>query len=823
MKSFNFKIKNPIDLQDTIKKNSIKDCQKLLIQVFVGNPSKSYISSLQKELKKYFIKAHIIGSTTNGSIANAKVINNPYTTINFSYFDDTQLLSYTAEHNRDEYTTGVNIGEYFNDFNPKLIIAFGDGLNTNGELLLDGINSILKNSIIAGGLASRDEKFVNTFIFNNSIISSNKIVAVALSNPNLNIIDNYALDWIPIGRPKIVTKSINNRVYTIDNMSALDFYSKYLGDKVATSLPNTGMQFPLIITRGNDIICRAVMKKHSDKSLSFAGNVKEGEIVQFAIGDIDTILKNSNNYKNILPYSNIESIFIYSCIARKYYLQDDIGIELLALEKIAPTTGFFTFGEFYNKSLLNQSNRYLALSEKPLKKIKIDNNIHSNIVNSKNSTFKALVNLANAISSDLEEFSQFQYQKIEEQKNDIYRKVYYDESTNLPNRLRLFDKVKHHKDRYLILFDVDRFSKVNYFYGFEAGDTLILNLKKYLQSVIKDIGILYKLPADEFAVITVDDNINIREFIDTISKRLTMMVFKYKKILIPYTVTMGISKIEGDGVSIRYAEISVNNARLAHKPYIYYEDIAQDNRQKIKDTTQLALLVREAIINNRLLMYYQPIYDIKANKVYNYESLARFKISDNEILTPDKFLPILPHIYLSNSFIKMVIDTTFKKFANNGIRFSINMTIDDIINQDINDFLCVKLKEYNLYNQLTIEILETIEIVESREIIHFINRVRSLGVKIAIDDFGSGFANFEYLAKIKADILKIDGSLIKNINNDINSKIIVETIVIFAKKLNIKTVAEYVHSKEILDIVKGIGVDYAQGFYLGKGQPKLLP
>jgi len=820
MKSLNFKIKNPLELKDIIKNNNLKDCSQLLIQAFVGNTSKSYILSLQKELNKYFVKAHIIGSTADGSIANAKVIDNPYATINFSYFDDTTLISYSGEHNIDEYNTGVNIGEYFNNFNPKLIIAFGDGIHTNGELLLNGINSILKNSIIAGGLASKNEEFINTFVFNKTIISSNQIVAVGLSNPNLNIIDNYALDWIPIGRPKVVTKAIDNRVYSIDNMSAVDFYSKYLGDKVASSLPNTGMEFPLIIKRGNNIICRAVMKKYSDKSLSFAGNVKEGEIVQFAIGDIDTILKHTNDYQNILPYSNIESIFVYSCVARRYFLQDDVNIELLALERIAPTIGFFTFGEFYNKSLLNQSNRYLALSEKPLKKITINhinNNIHSN-----NSTFKALVNLANATSSDLEEFAQLQYQKIEEQKNDIYRKVYYDENTNLPNRLRLFDKVKHHKDRYLIFFDVDRFSKVNYFYGFEAGDSLILNLKKYLQSIIKNIGILYKLPADVFAVITLDDNIDIKEFVNTISKQLTMMVFKYREILIPYTVTMGISKIEGDGVSIRYAEISVNNARLAHKPYIFYWDIAQDNKQKIKDTTQLALLVREAINDNMLFMNYQPIYNIKTNEIYAYESLARFKTSEHKILMPDKFLPILPHIHLSNNFVKMVIETSFKKFATNGIRFSINMTIDDILNQEVNDFLCIKLAEYNLYNQLTIEILETIEIVESDEIMIFINKVRNLGVKIAIDDFGSGFANFEYLAKIKADILKIDGSLIKNIDTDKNSKIIVETIVLFAKKLNIKTVAEYIHSKEILNIVREIGVDYAQGFYLGKGQPKLL-
>ncbi len=828
MTTLNFTIIEIDEIEDIKIKNKIEDNSMLLIQLFIGNTDKFYIKNITKVLNKLFPSAHIIGSTTDGAISNGTSVLEHKTVLSFTQFTQTKLNSFSLNHTEieDNYKIGTEIANYFKNDNPKVIILFADAFNTNGELLIRGISDILEDTLISGGLAGKYNDLTDntTFVISNSRVSSCGVVAVALINPNLYAKHDFSFDWTPIGIKKKITSAKNNRVYTIDNMKATDFYNKYLGESVSKSLPNTGIDFPLIVEREGIKIGRAVLQKFDDGSLGFGGNIYEGEMVRFGIGNIDTILKNISNYAEDLSFDNCQSIFIYSCTARRHFLANNINTELMNLEDIAPTTGFFTFGEFYTKNILNQTSTYLILSEsikdsiielklKPHKFFKEDN-----------STIKVLLHLTNEVSAEFNKLNSTLQAKVEEQTESIYKQIYYEKRTSLPNRTKLLKDLEEYRDKYLIIFDVDKFSRVNYFYGFRAGDLLIDNLKDYLQKNINDIGILYKLPSDEFASIITDSRIDMKELVDRISIDLKVMLFEYKDIEIPYTVTMGVSKIIGDGISMRYADICINNARLIYKPYIFYRDIEKQNKQIIKNTTKLALNVRNAIINNQLCMHYQPIYNIKSNTINSYEALARLCISKDEVdmLMPDIFLPILPDIHLSNDFVKMVIESTFEKFSKNSMRFSINMTINDILDDEINDFLSLQLDKYQVHKQLTIEILETIEIVESKEITNFINKVKKMGIKISIDDFGSGFANFEYLTKINADTLKIDGSLVKHLDTDKNSRIIVETIVSFANKLGIKTVAEYVHSKEILDIITEIGVDYAQGFYLGRPQKELL-
>jgi len=822
MQTKNFIIQTPQEIEDILNANAIEDNECLLVQTFVSAPSKSYLNALHQTLQSSFQYAHILGTSSDAAIANANIVSNPKTLLSITQFDTTRLLSYRAPHQQKDHASGVAMGKFFASFNPKVLIIFVDAFESNAEELLKGLYQELPDVVVCGGLASRSEGFEDTYIFDNQFLSNSGIVAVGLSHETLNVIEHFAFDWMPVGVPKAVTQASHNRVYAIDNMSAVAFYNKYLGSSVVDQLPDTGIEFPLIIRRGERYIGRAVLSKHDDGSLSFAGNINEGEKVQFGIGNLESIIQHSQNYAKTLPYSNIETIFVYSCVARRHFLGEDIVMELKALEKIAPTSGFFTFGEFYNQSLLNQSNRYIALAEKPLQKL--DSHQHElHKFENQTNILKALLTLANATSKDLDSINSLLESKVIQQKEDIHRTIYFDDNTQLPNRIKLLQDITKFQKHHLILFNIDRFSRINYFYGFDVGDMLIRSLSSYLEAQFNAIGILYKLPSDEFALIVTDETIDIHTFIETISLELKMMLFNYQEIKVPYTVTMGIAKIIGDGVSMRHADISISHARLIHKPFAFYEDIQNENQTTIQNTTNLALTTREAILNKRICMHYQPIYDLKTENIYSYEALARFCITPDEILMPSEFLPILPYIHLSNDFLKLVIDETFKLFSQNAMKFSINLSIENILDDDINTFLCDQLQKYNLYNKLTIEILETVEIVASDKMHEFIKRAKSLGIKIAIDDFGSGFANFEYITKINADILKIDGSLIRNIDRDSSAKVIVETIVTFAKKLGMKTVAEYVHSQEVYEVVKALDIDYAQGFYLGKPLPNIVP
>ena len=153
--------------------------------------------------------------------------------------------------------------------------------------------------------------------------------------------------------------------------------------------------------------------------------------------------------------------------------------------------------------------------------------------------------------------------------------------------------------------------------------------------------------------------------------------------------------------------------------------------------------------------------------------------------------------------------------------FSINFTFEDISNEEISNYVIEKIKELNIGNRVVFEIVESEEIDDFNLINGFFSTIRKLGCKIAIDDFGSGYSNFEYLIKLDADYIKIDGSLIKDVLVSKGNENIITMIINFAKDQGFKTIAEFVSSKEILEKVKHLGVDYVQGYYIHEPSEKI--
>jgi len=236
---------------------------------------------------------------------------------------------------------------------------------------------------------------------------------------------------------------------------------------------------------------------------------------------------------------------------------------------------------------------------------------------------------------------------------------------------------------------------------------------------------------------------------------------------------------------------------------------------------KLSEIVRKAVQESRILPYFQPIVNNRTNKIEKYECLARLIDENQKIISPVIFIPIAKNIKVYNDITKIIIEKSFDTFENNNFEFNINLSSEDMINSKIFHFIIEKLKTSKAANRVTFELLESEAVKDFKKVERFINEVKRYGAKIAIDDFGSGFSNFSYLLKMKTDYIKIDGSLIKNIDVDKQSLLVVETIVDFAKKLDVKTVAEYVHSSVVMDKVQELKIDYSQGFYIDEPSPHI--
>lgn len=218
--------------------------------------------------------------------------------------------------------------------------------------------------------------------------------------------------------------------------------------------------------------------------------------------------------------------------------------------------------------------------------------------------------------------------------------------------------------------------------------------------------------------------------------------------------------------------------------------------------------------------FVQPIFDAKTLKVNKYESLMRLKdIKENKYLSVFPYLDISKKIKVYDQMMNIMIDKSFNLFDNTDFEFSLNLSYEDITDNSFRNYIYSKIQNYSKSENIIFEILESDFIKDFSIVIDFVKTVREYGCKIAIDDFGSGYSNMENILKLKPELIKIDGSLIKDIDTSDESKTIVKNVVNMAKELNAKTVAEYIHCKSVYDVVISLDVDYLQGFYLGEPKP----
>jgi signal transduction histidine kinase len=418
MKTFNLIYKSTKMLERFVTSNDIDKHDNVLVQVFTGFTDKDFITSLISKILSLVPKAEIIGTTTDGEIVDDE-IRSYSTVISFSIFENTHIKTYhTQKHFSDKLLAKDIYQKLQNPDDIKLMITFLDGLNMNGEVFLKEFEKYNEDIIIAGGLAGDNAEFKKTFIFDNNGCYDNGLVCAAFYNDDLVVGTTNSFGWKKIGKHLKITKSSANIVYEIDNISAVDIYKKYLGNEVSNDLPATGIEFPLILNRNGIDVARAVLGIEREKgALIFAGEIKEGESVQFGYGDVEVIESLvEQTSKNVLS-KPVESIFIYSCMARKRLMGDSILNEILPLSRISSTSGFFTYGELFTKGkkheLLNETMTILTLSENIEKKVEVFEDKF--IVKKSNKTINALTHLVGVTADELKELNETLEKRVSEE------------------------------------------------------------------------------------------------------------------------------------------------------------------------------------------------------------------------------------------------------------------------------------------------------------------------------------------------------------------------------------------------------------------------
>jgi len=403
-------------------------------------------------------------------------------------------------------------------------------------------------------------------------------------------------------------------------------------------------------------------------------------------------------------------------------------------------------------------------------------------------------------------------QKVEEKTHELIQNLYHDTLTALPNRLKFQEDLTLFPRNTVAIFNIDDFKEVNDFFGIDAGDNLLSQVAYWLGEMKLQP---YRIGGDEFATILPRDLSR-----EDIHKKIGMLLssFREKTFIIGnetfhLQATMGVA-IMSDKPLI-HANIALNKARTLKKTYSLY-DSSEGIEEQYKINIAMSAQIRQALIEHRIVCQYQPILNCKTGKIEKYETLVRILREDGTLIPPNDFLPIAQKTKLYSSITQEVIYQACRTFSTRTEHFSINLTSSDILDPYTVTTIERILKQTGTANRIVFEILESEGIENFEEVASFIARMKELGASIAIDDFGSGYSNFENILKLNVDFLKIDGSLIRTIDQNPRHRIVVESIVNFADRIGIETIAEFVTTEEILTIVTDMGITYSQGYHTGK-------
>lgn len=397
--------------------------------------------------------------------------------------------------------------------------------------------------------------------------------------------------------------------------------------------------------------------------------------------------------------------------------------------------------------------------------------------------------------------------------NELNRILREDYLTKVGSRYNLIEDIANMKNPVISLMDINNFSEVNDFFGYKIGDNILKLIAKRIEDLLihKRAYKVYRLTSDVFAILAT--NVEKYDFIkevEGIAKQVVDKPFLAKGREVNIQLSCSFS-FEEKSVLLETAN-SVRKYSKTNKNKIIYDknlDIEKDYEKNIFWNQK----IKKALETDGIIPYFQAIYNLKTNKIEKYEALMRLN-DFGKVVSPYLFLDISKKSGQYSRLTKRMIRKTFDYFKNNDYEFSLNLTFEDISMESTYRYVIDNIKKYNLASRIVIEIVESEKIQDFSLVNHFFEEIKELGCKIAIDDFGSGYSNFEYLIKLEADYIKIDGSLIKDILVNKGNENIIRMIIKFTKDQGIKTIAEFVSSKEIFDKVKELGVDYAQGYYI---------
>jgi len=839
----------------------------ILVRIHTAIHSESEAVELAKFISALVPGAHIFGTSTSAVINGGK-LSPDQCVISVTQMDKgtvrTALLPTFDEDDRPltPDTLCENVRDAVISDDSKLMLTFLTSKYLDVYSFVDRCNKYFPGVQMIGGLANTSEinlrKFIDAgFIFNEKGWSNKGIIVASISGKSVDSYTSCATGVQVIGGESEITDTFGTCILTLDGKDAATEFIRGTGAEL-TKRPELTNLFPYVYSDAQDI---PVFVRYSDDMsisemfdrnspmnavnygihqeldvdakrpmINANHNVIVGKKLKRAfIYDRKIIADNHALFRHVENFEKAETIFAYSCIARSMIYSNCTKWELSAYAN-SNMCGCITEGEIANINGRNIfANCSFVVSVFGEAQATQDYNpyafSHTDLLVADNNE---LLNYLYDIENEFAHAEQTEEaESLKSFVRDCEMKLLYSENDDIPNAAALNMDIQLRGYDRVCMINVFDLTSIETVYS----DRMInLTYKNYVYTCMtfakKKKYNIYCIDKWHLAIAAPSYIVSLSEFADDmqqLQKKLFEVSSEYIAIVPMFCV---IDDCSVDNIKSVYYSARVEMMQKNIQFYIRDAKFGLLDEKSILDQYHMVNVINYALSHDKVIPHYQGIYDNKENKIHHYESLMRLEDENGKIYYPGSFLDVArSYGLLYDSLSKVMIRKVFDRFCHlDNVSVSINLSIRDIKNREITEYIFEFLSTAKHPENFVFEILENEDIDNYDELVAFVDRIHFFGGKISIDDFGSGYSNLMHIANIHSDFLKIDGSIIRNACTDEQSANLISLIMYWKKISNMqfKIVAEFVENAEIQNMLMKHGIDYSQGYYFSKPAPDLI-
>lgn len=800
--------------------------QKCLVRLFTASMTKEDIIFAISSIKSILTNSDIVGATSSGAVIFQSAQHEQASVVIINTFDKIEVT--TSIFDWEGMTPRKVLKTLKTDYNTshkQVNILFS---NTCG-LLYDILDDFVHHTNIShpfinfvGGVAGNVGD--KSYVFCNDIILENGVVAFGYKpvsdKVKVDFFTHTSIAADEISHFHEVTAVNGNQILAIDNTPAINWFYRYLDvasdeklsfdefKKIAGEVHFSG--FSIISNKHNDT-SRCVLYDNENYIVSlFSSKMSVGS--KFKVGYLNPkrVMHESFVLAGKVLQENLESLFVYSCSARKSFLKNAAALELMPLAE-NDVSGIFLLGEICNQdnknNLYNASCCVIGFSEAEQAHFHVNTSML----------------IQENIEGDMRFFNKavLKYEDIIEDYEDTSDSKFFDSDYNLPNVLKYnYDVTKNIFDKIAIVEVLTADSSISTFgkdVFVDTGLEMFASIGKFMDKF--DIGehVNYYILNYKTFVITCSTHIEEQVFIDVMKnmhERFGFVTSKFNDVsgVNRFVVVLNQDNMLKAGISCLYS-----NRSSQENFFISGKETAVEQELLESESFYLNLL-KKAIDAKTVTPYYQGMHNNETGVIDKFEALMRI-VDDGVVYLPDTFMEIAKKFKLYPEISKQMIEKVLTRFNDCDDTISINVSLYDIESASFREWLIDRLRNSCCPSKIVIEFVETEECADINLVKEFIKDVHDAGSLIAIDDFGSGYSTFNTIINLKPDLIKIDGSIISGIvENPINLQVM-KTICYMAKSMGIGIIAEFVDSTQIQELVEESGIHHSQGFLFSMPNP----